>query len=212
MNNPVIIFGASGLGRAALEIFESNGNVVYGFLDDNKDLHNTEIDNIPVLGSTEDSNFLKLIGGKCEAFIASDDNKEKKAFTEMIVEDRKMMPVNAVHQSVILSKTSSLGHGNLVNSGSAIGAGTEIGNHCLINSGVVIDHSCQIGDYVQIGVGAKIGANVEIGNGAFIGTGAVIVGGLKVGKSARVGAGSIVISSVDPKKTVFGNPAAELKK
>ena len=61
MDNPVIIFGAGGLGRAALEIFQSNEIVVYGFLDDNKDLHNTEIDTVPVLGRTEDDGFLKLI-------------------------------------------------------------------------------------------------------------------------------------------------------
>ena len=38
MENPVIIFGANYLGRAAREIFERNGNVVYCFLDDNKGL------------------------------------------------------------------------------------------------------------------------------------------------------------------------------
>ena len=54
MDNPVLIFGTGGLGRAALEIFESNKNVVYGFLDDNKKIHGTEIDNVLVLGKTSD--------------------------------------------------------------------------------------------------------------------------------------------------------------
>lgn len=212
MDNPVIVFGASGLGRAALEIFESNGNVVYGFLDDNKTLHDTEIDNVPVLGRTDDDGFLKLIGKKCEAFIASDDNKEKKGQTKILLEKRKVMPVNALHQHASLSNTAVLGHGNFINSGVTVGAGVEVGSHCLINSGATIDHSSKLGDYVQIGVGAKISANVEIGEGAFIGSGAVIVSGVKIGKNASVGAGSVVISSVEPKQTVFGNPAAELKK
>ena len=64
MDNPVMIFGAGFLGRAAKEIFEGNGNVVYGFLDDSKNLHSTEIDNAPVLGSTDDDGYLKLIGKK----------------------------------------------------------------------------------------------------------------------------------------------------
>ena len=74
MENPVIIFGANYLGRAAKEIFESNKVVVYGFLDDDKRLHKTEIDDVVILGSTDDDGFLKLIGKKCEAFVAIDDN------------------------------------------------------------------------------------------------------------------------------------------
>ena len=78
MENPVIILGANYLGRQVKEILESNGNVIYGFLDDNKKLHNTEIDNITVLGSTDDEALLKLIGKKCDAVVAIDDDREKK--------------------------------------------------------------------------------------------------------------------------------------
>ena len=62
MENPVIIFGANYLGRQAKDILENNGNDIYGFLDDNKKLHNAVIDEITVLGSTDDDGFLKLIG------------------------------------------------------------------------------------------------------------------------------------------------------
>ena len=88
MNNPVVIFGANYLGRSAKEIFEKNGNTVYCFLDDNKSLHGSEIDNVTVLGSTEDDGFLKLIGKKCEAFVAIDDNKVRKNLVKMIQEVR----------------------------------------------------------------------------------------------------------------------------
>ncbi|MBU2915838.1 acetyltransferase [Reichenbachiella agariperforans] len=212
MDNPVIIFGAGGLGRAALEIFESNGNVIYGFLDDNKSLHNTEIDNVPVLGETSDDGFLKLIGKKCEAFVATDDNKEKKSFAKVLIDKRKKMPVNAIHNSVVMSRSCEIGHGNFVNSGSKLGAGVQIGSHCLINSGATIDHSAKLGDFVQVGAGSVIGAGVEIADEVFIGSGAVIVSGVKLGKGARIGAGSVVIAEVPAKQTVFGNPAVEVKK
>jgi len=70
MDNPVIIFGAGGLGRAAMEIFKNNGNLVYCFLDDDQSLHGKEIDDISVMGFTTDDGYLKHIGKKCEAFIA----------------------------------------------------------------------------------------------------------------------------------------------
>ena len=112
MENPVIIFGANYLGRAAKEIFDRNGNVVYCFLDDNKSLHATEIDNVTVLGSTDDDGYLKLIGKKCEAFVAVDDNKVRRNIVKMLQEVRKMQPVNAIHPSVSLALSSTLGHGN----------------------------------------------------------------------------------------------------
>ena len=62
MENPVIIFGANPLGRMAKEIFESNGVVIYGFLDDDTKLHSKELDDAIILGSTDDDGFLKLIG------------------------------------------------------------------------------------------------------------------------------------------------------
>src|SRR3989337_4363422 len=123
MGNPVIIFGANYLGRAAKEIFDRNGNVVYGFLDDNKSVHSTEIDNVSVLGSTDDDGYLKLIGKKCEAFIAVDDNKLRKSLVKMLQEVRKIQPVNAIHPSASLASSTTIGHGNFLDAGSQTGAG-----------------------------------------------------------------------------------------
>lgn len=212
MDNPVIIFGAGGLGRAALEIFEANGNVVYGFLDDDQKLHNTEIDNITVLGHTSDDGFLKLIGKKCEAFVATDDSKLKASLAKMLKDRRKMMPVNAVHPSAVIAKSASIGHGNFLNARTVVGAGATLGHHCLLHAGAIVEHGCQLGDFVQVGSGSTINAGASLNEGAFIGSGATIVSGVTIGKNARIGAGSVVIADVDDNATVFGNPAQEINK
>jgi sugar O-acyltransferase (sialic acid O-acetyltransferase NeuD family) len=210
MENPVIIFGANYLGRAAKEIFDRNGNIVYGFLDDNKSLHSTEIDNIKVLGSTDDDGFLKLIGKKCEAFVAVDDNRVRKALVKMLNEVRKMQPVNAIHRDARLALSASIGHGNLLDAGSQMGAGSELGSHCVVHPNVVIGAEAKIGDFVQIGASSTINTGVVIEDEAFIGSGVIIVSGVTIGKGARVGAGSVVISPVQPGETVFGNPATKV--
>ncbi len=97
MENPVIIFGASGLGKVALEIFKTNHIEVYCFLDDNKQLHGTEIDTVQVMGSTEDEKFLKILGKTCEAFVATDDNRLKKSLVKTLIDTYKVMPINAIH-------------------------------------------------------------------------------------------------------------------
>lgn len=207
MENPVIIFGAGPLGRAAKEIFESNGNVVYGFLDDNKALHNKEIDESFVLGSTDDDGFLKLIGKKCEACIAVDDNRLRKSLVKMLNDVRHVQPVNGIHKTASLSNHVELGHGNLIDQGVVIGVGAKLSGYCMIQSGSVIGAEVTIGNYVQIGSGSVISAGVSIGDEAFIGSGVTIVSGITIGKGSRVGAGSVVIAPVKAGETVFGNPA-----
>ena len=88
--NPVIIFGAKETGLMALEIFESNQVVVYCFLDDDKKTHQTEYSSVMVLGGTDDETYLKLLGKKCDAFVAIENFKERKFLAEMLEEDYKL--------------------------------------------------------------------------------------------------------------------------
>jgi sugar O-acyltransferase (sialic acid O-acetyltransferase NeuD family) len=211
MENPILIFGAKGLAYNALEIFRSNNVLVYGFLDDDTKLHNTEIDELTVLGSTDDEGFTKLIGKKCDAFVAIENTKIKKSLVDFLIEVRKVMPVNAIHQRAYVSKFSTIGHGNLISAGANVQANVNMGSHNHILSNAVIDHHVTIGNFVHIGAGANIGSDVTIEDEAFIGAGVTIISGVTIGKGASVGAGSVVMSHVKPKTKVFGVPAVEVK-
>lgn len=206
-----MIFGASGMGQAAMEIFESNNVVVYGFLDDDKEKHGTELNDVSVLGKTDDDGFLKLIGKKCEGFIAVDDQALRKGLVKLMMDRRKMMPVNAIHSNAKIAPSAHVGHGNFINTGAVVASNAKIGSHCIVNAGSTIDYGAQIGDLVQLGAGSVIGSEVEVGENVFIGTGVTIVPGVKIGKNARIGAGSVVIGEVAAGKTVFGNPAVVVK-
>ncbi|MCB0497811.1 MAG: acetyltransferase [Cyclobacteriaceae bacterium] len=211
MDKPVIIFGAGSIGRSAMEIFNSNKVLVYGFLDDDESLQGTEIDDVAILGTTDNESMLDIIGKDCEAFVAVDENELRKSIVETLNTSRKSMPVNAIHSSSIMAETASIGHGNFINAGVILGAGASIGNHCLLHSKVVIDHEAKLGDYVQVGVGANINAGVVIEDEVFIGSGVTIVSGIKIGKGARIGAGSVVVEHVKENAVLFGNPASEIK-
>lgn len=211
MENPVIIFGANYLGRAAREIFETNQVEVFGFLDDNKALHNKEIDEVTILGSTDDDGFLKLIGKKCEAFIAVDDNRLRKSIVKILNEVRKVQPINAIHHLATISKRAIIGHGNYIDIDVTIAPGATVGAHCVLHSKVNIGVEATIGNFVQIGSGSQINPNVTVEDEVFIGSGVIVVSGVTIGKGARVGAGSVVVSSVGGGETIFGNPAASLK-
>jgi len=211
MENPIIIFGANALGRAAQEMFNSRNIIIYGFLDDKKDEHGKEYGDVSVLGSTSDDGFLKLIGKKCQAFVAEDDNKVRKSTVKMLNDRRKVMPVNAIHDQASVASSAHIEHGNFINAGAIIGANAKVGNHCIIHSNVVIDFEATLGELVQVGAGSVINSGVEVGDDVFIGSGVTIVSGVKIGAGARIGAGSVVISDVEKKATVFGNPAQAIK-
>lgn len=212
MENPVIILGANYLGRTAKEIFESNKVVVYGFLDDDTKLHQTELDEVVVLGSTDNDGFLKLIGKKCEAFVAVDDNRLRKGLVKMLQEVRHVQPVNAIHYLAVISPRAEIGHGNFVDGGVSLSPGVKVGSHCLLHARVYLGVEVQVGDFVQIGSGSLINAGAIIQEEAFIGSGVTVVGGVTIGKGARIGAGSVVIASVGAGETVFGNPAQPIRK
>lgn len=208
---PVIIFGANELGIAAKEIFDSNGMVVYCILDDAEEKQGLQVGEVSVLGKTDDQGYLKFIGNKCDAFVAFDDNRLKKATVKMLNNARKVMPVNAIHQQAYVPQSAFIGYGNFINAGALVGTNAKVANHCIINSNVVIDHHASLGDFVQIGAGSIINSGVAIEKEAFVGSGVTIVSGVTIEKGARVGAGSVVISSVKAGETVFGNPAAPVE-
>lgn len=205
-----MIFGAGSLGVAALDIFQRNNVVVYGLLDDKKELHGKEFGDVSVLGDTDDDGFLKLIGNKCEACVAISDTRVRKRLVKMLNDRRHVQPVNAIHDRALVSTLAVIGHGNLISAGVIINAFATLGQHCLVQPGAIIDAQATVGDFVHVGTGCVINSNVIVEEGAFIGTGVTIVAGVTVGKNARIGAGSVVIENVAAGTTVFGNPAQKV--
>ncbi|WP_245574483.1 NeuD/PglB/VioB family sugar acetyltransferase [Hugenholtzia roseola] len=207
---PVIVLGAKGIALAALEALHADNRLIYCLLDDDTELQGKEIENIAVLGDTEDESFLKLLGEKCEAFIAIENNTHRKKLAQLISKKYKQNLFVLAHPKSQIAQSATIGTGTFLDAGVIVGAQTQIGKHSLIQAGSLIDYQVQIGDFVQIGIGAKIAAGVSIGENAFIGTGATLVAGIKIGKNAQIGAGSVVISNVGEGETFFGNPAKKV--
>jgi len=210
MDNPVIILGAQTVGTAALDSFLSNDVVVYCMLDDNASLQNTELLDVPIMGNTDDKELLKLLGKKCEVFVATEDTASRRSLTNMLQEEYQAVPINAIHQRASVSAHAWLGHGNLVGANAVVVGTAKVGNGCLIGPNAVVDARAELGDYAQMGAGAILNADVTVGEQAFIGAGAIVVAGVKIGNKARVGAGSVVVADVSANQTVFGNPAAKV--
>ncbi|NML63977.1 acetyltransferase [Hymenobacter sp. RP-2-7] len=207
MENPVIILGGQAVGTAALDAFLSNDVVVYCILDDDPKLHSTELLDVPVMGNTDDGELLKLLGKKCEVFVATDDAASRRSLTKMLHDEYEVVPVNSIHQRASVSTHAEVGHGIYVGPNAVIAATAKLGQGVLVGPNAVVEGRATMGDYAQLGTGAQIGVGASVGENAFVGAGAVVVAGVKVGDKARVGAGSVVVADVPKGQTVFGNPA-----
>ncbi|HEX8329293.1 MAG TPA: NeuD/PglB/VioB family sugar acetyltransferase [Hymenobacter sp.] len=210
MENPVIILGAQTVGTSVLDAFHSNDIVVYCLLDDDQKLQGTELLDVPVMGNTDDGELLKLLGKKCEVFVATDDTASRRSLTQMLRTEYEAVPVNAIHQRASVAAHATLGHGNYIGPNAVVAATATLGDGCLVGANAVVEARATVGDYAQLGSGALLGADVQVGEQAFIGAGVVVVAGVKIGDKARVGAGSVVVADVPNGQTVFGNPAVKV--
>jgi sugar O-acyltransferase (sialic acid O-acetyltransferase NeuD family) len=211
MNKPVIIFGSGTLAMHALDIFQSHDITVYGFLDDDEKRHGELIDDVSILGSMDDHGFLKLIDKKAEAFVALEELDERERVVAMLKEDRKTMPMNAVHSTAWMASSAEIGHGNFIGAGVVVQAFAKIHQFVQVFANATIGAKTRLDDFVQVGQGASIGDGVVLEEGVYVGAGATIIGGVKVGKNAKIGPGAVVISDVEEDAGLFGNPAQNWK-
>jgi acetyltransferase EpsM len=206
-NKTIVIVGGAAGALIASEIFSSQYKKVM-FLE-------TYAENIPSNKIIADKikNGLDFINKKnVDYFIATGDNDQRKQNYEIIYKHTNKNPVNCIHKTAYVSKSSKMGFGNLICPFSLIHTEAVIGNNTIINSGAIVEHSCLIGDYAQISPNATLCGYVEIGEGAFIGAGSTIIPKIKIGRDSIIAAGSSVIKDVPDKKMFAGVPAVFKKK
>ncbi len=204
---PVLIIGVNPFALEIAHIFQKNEVVVYGFLDDDPKKQGTEIGEIPVLGTTDNSDYWNLIGKSCGVFVALENPVERKNMIELIEEERKTKPVNAIHPSAQIAHVKSLSYGIYIGAGAILSPEVKIADHAMIGPGVILETGVKIEEYVQVGAGSVIGKEAKLDKNSFVGIHCTVVGSVVVGKSSTIGAGSVVIENVPPSKRVFGNPA-----
>lgn len=195
----VILIGAGGHGKVVADIVEAQGDIVEGFLDDNK---TGTFYGYSILGKISEANnfpdryFIVTIG----------NNNIRKN----IVEKKQLNWISAIHPSAKISSSVNVGIGTVVMPLVVINANTEIGQHTIINSGAIIEHDCFVDDFVHISPRGVLCGTVNIGSRVWIGAGATIINNLKIGEEIVIGAGATVTKSLSIPGTYIGVPAKKI--
>jgi sugar O-acyltransferase (sialic acid O-acetyltransferase NeuD family) len=195
----VILQGGGQHALVVMDCLLSQGAEVIALFDPKFDDH---LFDIPQRGEY-DPNFEP----NAAAIIAIGEN----AIRKRVVEKTKHKFTNAMHSSVIFSRYSIMGIGNMILQGAIVQAQTTIGNHVIINTGTQVDHDCVVEDYTHLAPGVVLCGNVRIGEGAFVGAGAIVLPGKTIGAWATVGAGAVVVDDIPDHAVAVGNPAKIIK-
>lgn len=204
---PVIVLGAGGHTKVLIDVLNSLSVNILGITDNNPNLKNKSIFNIPIIGNDNEvlhysTNKIKLVNGLGSTRSTAVREKLYKYFKK-----KGYSFSTLIHPSAIIAANVSLAEGAQVMAGAILQTNTIVGENSIINTGSSVDHDCFIGKHVHISPGVTICGCVQVDSGSHIGTGATIIQGIKIGSKSLIAAGSVVIRDVPSLATVIGVPA-----
>lgn len=205
----IYIYGAGAQGRVVADILMTNKKINnIEFIDDNKNLWGKKINNIKIVGGFDCLSKRSIKNYRI--FIALGHPELRLKLSKRIRENR-ISQINVTHPYAVVTKTVTLGNGNMIGANAFINSNAKIGNNIIINNLSIIEHDCCIEDGATISSGVNLCGRVTVKQGAFISTGAIVLPRLTVGRFSVVAAGSLVTKNVENKIMVKGFPAKKIQ-
>lgn len=207
MHKNVIIIGAGGHAKVIADIIEKSGDEIVGFLDDNKELGTTVINNYKIIGDLNNRFTMAVTKKDVEFIIAIGDNRKR----EEISHSPNLKFYTAIHPSAQIGLDVEIQEGTVVMANSCINSSAKIGKHCIINTGSIIEHDNIIEDCVHISPNAALGGTVKIGENTHVGIGSIVKNNITICQNCIIGAGAVVVKDILEEGTYVGVPVNRIK-
>jgi sugar O-acyltransferase (sialic acid O-acetyltransferase NeuD family) len=209
----VVIIGAGSHGREVAEILSHQSQqgddiLALGFVDDDPDLRNQTIDDLPVLGDW--GWFDGVDRGEIAVICASGFSETRRRMVERATRCGLAF-ANAIFPLAYVSPHARIGKGVVIYPNGIACRGNVIGDHSIINSGAIVSHDTELGRYSTLNPGVNLAGNVTIGEGCYLGIGCSVIQGIRVGAWTTIGAGAAVIRDLPEGVTAVGVPAKIIK-
>ncbi len=210
MRKEVVIIGAGGHAKVIADIIYKSGDIVLGFLDDNKKIESNIIKEpkLNVIGTINDIYKMQEKNNSINFIIGIGDNKTRRIIAE------KYSNINyytAIHPTAQIGLDVEIEKGTTIMANTCINTSSKIGKHCIINTGSIIEHDNKIGDYVHISPNATLCGTVEIGENTHVGAGTTIKNNIKICDNCIIGAGATVVKDINECGTYVGIPVKKIK-
>lgn len=197
----VLLVGASGLAR---EVIAAGITGVVGILDDDVDLHDSEMAGIPVLGG------LTVAVDRPEQLLVCVGPSARRRHVVRRFEKFGVAPdryATYVARSARIGSTSDVGAGSILLDGVVVTADATLGRHTVVMPNCTITHDDVLEDFTTLAAGVSLGGSVRIREAAYIGMNASVRQRVTVGAAATVGMGAVVLTDVPDDQTWAGVPA-----
>lgn len=212
MSAPVVLYGASELGRDALSVFHAleragTPRQVLGFVDDSADKQGRSFLGVPVLGAGA---WLDGREGEVEVLLTVGAPRVRRALGTLLAGKGHRF-ATVVHPSATLTPWVQVGEGVMIMAGCTFTVEIVVGAHAVLNPGCTVAHDVRIGAYAYLSPGVDLAGRVVVEDGAYLGVGACVIPSCTVGAGALVGAGSVVTRDVPPDRVAAGIPARNVR-
>ena len=209
MREPLLIYGAGGLGKEVLSLVNATDRYeVKGFLDDGIQ-RGTIIKGVKILGGYDE---LRSFDYPINLVLALGSPSSKVDLLKKMDRSGVTFPILR-HPSVILQDASAIeiGEGTILCAGSILTTDIRIGSHVLVNLNCTIGHGVTIGTASSLMPGVNVAGEVTIGSSALIGSGVNVINRVTIGDNSIVGMGAVVLRDVAMGATVAGIPAKPIR-
>jgi sugar O-acyltransferase (sialic acid O-acetyltransferase NeuD family) len=210
----VVIIGSAAHGRVIKDNLQSHGDAytVIGYLDSVKDIGEM-VDGTPVIGRQNELKKLIEKFGDFAGIVAIGDNFLREKVVKQVLEQLPEFEfVNAIHSSVIVSTSATIGKGNVLMPGVIVNSQATIHNHCIINTNSSLEHNCVMENYSSISAGVTTGGFVSIGAYSSVALGVTIFDRVTIGSNVVIGSGSLVTKDIEDDVLAYGIPAKSIRK
>lgn len=182
----VVIVGAGGFGRVALDVLLAGGfgGQVLGFYDDAHAALAARVRGYPVLGDVEMLKSMLSIE-PAHVVVAITDNEARLSIANAL---RRLggQFFTAVHPLAYISEAATIGGGCVLAAGAVVHPDAAVGSHCFVGPGAVVDRDSEVGAGVWVSAGSVVGPGAQVGARAVLGPNS------SVGRKARVEVGAEV--------------------
>lgn len=207
MSKQVVIIGAGGHAKVIADIIKKSGDIIYGFLDDNKAIGEKVIEEYKILGKIDECMHFQEMNKQLYFVIAIGNNYIRKS----IYEEYRLNYYTAIHPTAVIGMQVNIEQGTVVMANACINSNATIGKNCIINTGAIVEHDNIIEDYVHISPNDTLCGTVKVGAFTHIGAGTVIKNNISITSDCIIGAGATVVKDIEEKGTYVGIPAKKIK-
>lgn len=213
MSYPLVIVGAGGFGREAIDVVmaqnAASNNPVYdliGVVDSapsQENLARLDRRGVNYLGSEQ--NWLESCR-QTHYLVGVGSPKARKLIAERLDAGGNQAAV-AVHPTATIGSLVQIGRGSVVCAGVQISTNVSVGLHVHLNPNVTVGHDTSLGDFVSLNPASTVSGDVRCEREVLVGAGATVLQGLTIGSRSVIGAAACVTRDVAPSRIVKGVPA-----